>query len=105
MFYSVFKDMPKVDALLILKTSVDELTKRAKKRNDHRWDRYESDNEFIHNVILSYNKITDVHGSRMLDILNTNSTLPHPTCKYIDASGSIEEVFDRVKTVLGVPDK
>ena len=65
-FYSLFQDAPKVDAMLILKTSVDELAKRAAKRNDTRWDRYENDDEFTLNVIAAYNSITKIHGDRML---------------------------------------
>jgi dTMP kinase len=90
-FYSIVQT-PKVDVVFILHADPSALAERAKKRDDKRWDRYESNPEFMDRVHSAYKKLLDNHGNRLANMSSS--------CIEIDANMAVEEVFSEIKTYL-----
>lgn len=87
--YTAMNDAPEVDAIFILHAPLDVLAKRAEKRNDGKWDRYESNTEFMKRVHDRYENLAPSLNSGM-----SGSILGHPQIfSYIDASLDKDKVF------------
>jgi len=90
-FYSIVPS-PKIDLVFVLSADPSILAARAKARGDDRWDRYESNADFMRRVYTAYDEICDSHADRIGAISNN--------CVCLDANRDIEEVFEDIKTYL-----
>lgn len=106
------KDTPKIDLLLVFRASYDNI----KKRYDHRpeaekHNKYEekmSSRAYFDKIMGAYERLMEEHPKRLLRFVEAaNSGVAPagtPRCLFIDANGSIDEVFaavqEAVKTVI-----
>jgi dTMP kinase len=88
-FYSVVPS-PRFDIVFLLRADPEKLIPRT--RDDPKWDRYESNKDFMNKVYSAYDSLLDDHGDRIAKIARE--------CVCIDASKTVDEVFSEVKNHL-----
>lgn len=106
------KDTPKIDLLLVFRASYDNI----KKRYDHRpeaekHNKYEekmASRAYFDKIMGAYERLMEEHPKRLLRFVEETSSGVAPSgtprCLFIDANGSVDEVFaavqEAVKTVI-----
>lgn len=89
-FYAVVPT-PKIDVIFLLTASREKVAPRASSR-EKKWDRYESNTEFMARVFAAYDKLLDDHQDRLARIASS--------CVLIDASRDIPIVLEEIKEHL-----
>jgi dTMP kinase len=91
-FYSVI-ETPKMDMILLLQAPPPVLKDRVKKRcSPEKWDRYESNTDFMERVYAAYGRLLEEHLVRLSFIADS--------CMPIDASADEEAVFAQIEEQL-----
>lgn len=95
---------PKIDMLFILKTPKAELDNRRQKREIYKFDRYESNSEYMDAVNKGYEILAEEHKQRLMKFVKSikfvNSEEATPMAFYIDSSKKKNEVFNLVTETL-----
>lgn len=89
-FYSVVPT-PKIDVVFLLNASREKVAPRASSR-EKKWDRYESNTEFMTKVFAAYDRLLDEHRDRLAQITSS--------CVLIDAARDIPVVLEEIKKHL-----
>jgi len=106
------KDTPKIDLLLIFRASHENIKKRYDGRPDaeknNKYEEKMASRAYFDKIMHAYEKIMEEHPKRLLRFVESTKSgiapVDTPRCLFIDANGSIEEVFaqvqEAVKTVI-----
>ena len=106
------KDMPKIDLLLVFRATHDNIKKRYDGRpeaeKNNKYEEKMASKAYFDKIMSAYERLMEQHPKRLLRFVESTQSgvapSDTPRCLFIDANGSVDEVFasvqEAVKTVI-----